>query len=246
MVKVKRDLIGQKFGRLLVIKQADDYIQPNGTKRAMWECLCDCKKVKNIRGDSLMSGAIVSCGCFQRENAKSTTFKAQKEYNKYNLSGEYGIGYTSKNEEFYFDLEDYDKIKEFCWYIDTTTKYVKSNKPGGGTVYFHRVILNAPENKDVDHIHGKFTKNDNRKSNLRICEHFKNCENRDIQSNNTSGVKGVCWNKHLGKWETKITVNNQTIKLGYQQDLNIAKHIRKEAEEKYFGEYSYEKSQEME
>lgn len=31
--------------------------------------------------------------------------------NTYDLSGEYGIGYTTKGEEFWFDLEDYDKIK---------------------------------------------------------------------------------------------------------------------------------------
>lgn len=35
-----------------------------------------------------------------------------KIFNKYDLSGEYGIGYTSKGEEFYFDLEDYKKMCE--------------------------------------------------------------------------------------------------------------------------------------
>lgn len=246
MVKTQKNLIGQRFGRLLVIKQSEDHIQPSGRRRAMWECLCDCGNVKDVRGDSLTSGAVVSCGCFQRENAKLTTYKSQKEYNTYNLLGEYGIGYTFKGEEFYFDLEDYDKIKDFCWYIDSNAKYVKSNKPGGGVVYLHRIIMNAPENKDVDHIRGRNTRNDNRKNNLRICDHFRNCENRDKQSNNTSGVKGVTWNSHLCKWETRITINNQTIKLGYYKDLNIAKRIREQAEEEYFGQYSYEKSQGME
>ena len=36
--------------------------------------------------------------------------------NIYDLSNEYGIGYTSNTKEpFYFDLEDYDKVKEYCW-----------------------------------------------------------------------------------------------------------------------------------
>ena len=30
--------------------------------------------------------------------------KNHKKYNNYDLTGEYGIGYTFKNEEFYFDL----------------------------------------------------------------------------------------------------------------------------------------------
>ena len=39
-----------------------------------------------------------------------------KKSNIYDLSGEYGIGRASNtNQEFYFDLEDYDKIKDYCW-----------------------------------------------------------------------------------------------------------------------------------
>lgn len=243
MVKVKNDLTGQRFGRLTVIEQAEDYVQPNGIKRAMWKCLCDCGNIKQLRGDSLCSGAVVSCGCFQRENAKITTYNAQKEFNTYDLSGEYGIGYTSKGEEFYFDLEDYDKIKDYCWYIDKTTKYVKSNIQNEGTVYFHRIVLDAKKGMDVDHIHGKETKNDNRKNNLRLCEHYRNCENRDIQSNNTSGGKGVNWNAHINKWESRITVKGETIKFGYYKNLNDAIDIRNKVEKKYFGEYSYEQSQ---
>ena len=52
------------------------------------------------------------------------------QQNVYDLSGEYGIGYTLKGEEFYFDLEDYDKIKDYCWHINkkyVCTKY-KNNR----------------------------------------------------------------------------------------------------------------------
>ena len=31
MVKVKEDLTGRRFGRLVIIKQAEDYISPNGS-----------------------------------------------------------------------------------------------------------------------------------------------------------------------------------------------------------------------
>ena len=51
-----------------------------------------------------------------------------KKYNTYDLTGEYGIGYTSKDEEFYFDLEDYDKIKDYCWRI-TMQGYVRAYSP---------------------------------------------------------------------------------------------------------------------
>lgn len=42
MVKVKEDLTGRRFEHWLVIKQAEDRIQPNGEHVAQWECQCDC------------------------------------------------------------------------------------------------------------------------------------------------------------------------------------------------------------
>ena len=45
--------------------------------------------------------------------------------NKYDLSGEYGIGWTHNTEhEFYFDLEDYDIIKYYCWYDLFLKRYI--------------------------------------------------------------------------------------------------------------------------
>lgn len=37
-----KDLTGQRFGRLLVLSRAEDYIQPDGKHITMWNCLCDC------------------------------------------------------------------------------------------------------------------------------------------------------------------------------------------------------------
>ena len=42
MVKTRYDLVGHKFGRLTVLEQAEDGIQPNGQHRARWLCQCDC------------------------------------------------------------------------------------------------------------------------------------------------------------------------------------------------------------
>ncbi|WP_368488451.1 hypothetical protein [Clostridium sp. BJN0013] len=39
------------------------------------------------------------------------------KYNTYDLTGEYGIGYDAKGNIFYFDLEDYDRIKDFYWAV---------------------------------------------------------------------------------------------------------------------------------
>ena len=73
MVKVKKDLTGMKFGRLTVIKQTEDHIEPSGRKVAMWECLCDCGNIYNVSGKRLKGNITKSCGCLQKDYPNGTT-----------------------------------------------------------------------------------------------------------------------------------------------------------------------------
>lgn len=68
-MKTPRDLTGQKFGRLTVLRQAPDKIKPSGAHSKMWECKCDCGNIKIISRSSLVSGDTVSCGCYHKEHA---------------------------------------------------------------------------------------------------------------------------------------------------------------------------------
>lgn len=155
--------------------------------------------------------------------------------NTYNLLGEYGIGYTSKGEEFWFDLEDYDKIKDYNWYIDTKG-YVRTSNPSRR---MHRIILELEDkNIMVDHIHkNKF---DNRKSELRIATNSQNQMNRDIPSKNTSGFRGISWHKNKQAWIAQIGVNGKLKYLGIFKDIEDAIKVRLEAEKYYFGEYNFQ------
>lgn len=67
-MKTPRDLTGQKFGRLTVLRQAPDKIKPSGAHSKMWECKCDCGNIKIISRSSLVSGDTVSCGCYHKEH----------------------------------------------------------------------------------------------------------------------------------------------------------------------------------
>ena len=163
--------------------------------------------------------------------------------NKYDLSGEYGIGYDSNGQKFYFDLEDYDKIKDYCWYVDpygyVTTIDRKINK----RIRMHRIIMGVfDENIDVDHKNGSDTTTDNRKYNLRIATRSQNNMNKSIMRTNTSGVTGVSWHKNYGKWRSYIKKNGKQIDLGYYDDFDEAVKVRKEAEKFYFGKWSYDES----
>lgn len=67
----RRDLTGQRFGRLTVVEFA---LRPE-TNQSYWLCKCDCGKEKIIKGDSLISNMSMSCGCFQKEAIKEYTKK---------------------------------------------------------------------------------------------------------------------------------------------------------------------------
>lgn len=106
----------------------------------------------------------------------------------------------------------------------------------------HRLIMNFSNATDIDHIHGKETRYDNRKSNLREATHSQNNMNKGLQSNNTSGVVGVGWYSKTNKWRAHIMVDRKFIHLGLFDSFENAVKARKEAEEKYFGEFSYDNS----
>lgn len=230
------DLTGMKFGRLTVIKRTEDYIQQNGHKTIMWLCVCDCGNEIVAQGASLKSGHTKSCGCLLKETMSIT----HKKYNDYDLTGEYGIGYTLKGEEFYFDLEDYDKIKDYCWhknedgYILTNVYIGKKQK----SLFIHNIIMNCPSNMLVDHKNGSDTVNDNRKYNLRIGTQSDNMKNRKNNSNNKSGHKGVILHNQSGKWMAYITNDKKRISKLFS-NIEDAISWRRDMETKLFQEWSY-------
>ena len=209
----------------------------------MWECLCDCGNIVNVVGSALKSGNTKSCGCYRREMDKKIYGIQNKKHNTYDVSGEYGIGYTEDSTIFYFDLEDYDKIKDYYWNNNGNDEYFRStiNKK---TVLLHRFImgLSNDSNLVVDHINTHH-REDNRKSNLRIVSNSENQMNHKLFKNNTSGTSGVVWLKKSNLWRSRIEINNKSITLGYYKNKEDAIKARKEAEEKYFGEHSYDNSQ---
>ena len=232
-----KDLTNLEFYDLLVINRADDKILSNGRHMIMWNCICKCKKEVVVESNSLTSGHTKSCGC---RKYKTLAERTNYEINNYNLSGDYGIGHTSNTiREFYFDLEDYDLIKRYTW-EENYQGYIVS-RVDDVMVRLHRLVMNCDDSDyEVDHIkHNLF---DNRKSELRICVHQNNTMNHKKQINNKSGIAGVYFDNQTNKWRANIKYKNKTIQLGRYKFLDDAIKIRKESEEKYFGEYSYDNS----
>lgn len=104
----------------------------------------------------------------------------------------------------------------------------------------HRFLLNAPANKQVDHINGD--KLDNRRDNLRLCSATQNAHNRGKYVGK-SVFKGVTWQKRTydesrGYWKAQIIVDGKVIYLGsYPTDRDAAAAYN-DAATKHFGEFA--------
>ena len=89
---------------------------------------------------------------------------------------------------------------------------------------------------EVDHINGDSL--DNRKSNLRLCTHLENMRNRKLHKNNTTGIRGVHWDKTKDKYRAYIRVASKAIHLGYYINPLEADLVYKQARVHYFGAFA--------
>ena len=80
----KLNSIGQRFGRLTVIKQSENIQLKNGRVYTAWLCKCDCGNLKVVRTAHLRSGNTLSCGCYGREIHKQSIKKAIRACTKHN------------------------------------------------------------------------------------------------------------------------------------------------------------------
>lgn len=140
-----------------------------------------------------------------------------------------------KGKECLLDDDIYEQVKNKSWYL--MNNYVlQRNRIGKGnekeTKFLHHFVLPITgTNKEVDHIDRNPL--NNQRSNLRLIEHWQNGHNRPIQSNNTTGHKGISWSKVQQQWHAYIWIKGKRIHLGYFNDYDMAVNVRKEAEIKY-------------
>lgn len=99
---MKKDYIGQRFGRLVVIGEVP--IAERNCKTRLMICQCDCGNIVNVRAPNLASGNSTSCGCFAKENAR-------KLYERKVIGERFGRLLV---ESTYYDNKDKRRAKCLC------------------------------------------------------------------------------------------------------------------------------------
>ena len=142
--------------------------------------------------------------------------------------------YGSKTEVM-LDDDDYEWAKSIGWHIDSKGYARCSYK--GKNKFMARLIMKIDDPKIfVDHINGNTL--DNRKCNLRLASNSQNQANRQRHPTNTSGFRGVYWNKKSNKWQAGIKYLRKSIHLGMFDTPEEAHEAYKKAAFEIYGDYT--------
>lgn len=90
---------------------------------------------------------------------------------------------------------------------------------------------------EIDHINR--SRADNRWDNLRKADRREQSGNIALPSHNTSGRKGVCWDKSRGKWIVHIKIDGRQKFLGRYGDIDAASAVYDAAAVEHFGRFAY-------
>ena len=209
--KLRKDLENQKFGALT----AKYPTKERKVRTIIWHCECECGKTAEVASSDLLDGSIRSCGCVYNDRRLR------------DLTGQ-----TFGRLTALYPLEErLARKKEIIWHCKCSC---------GKTVQVRTASLTAGDTKscgcisqELNPILGK----QNSEKLLELCVEGTNLHLLDpakIPSHNTSGVKGVYWERQTNKWRALIEFQGKRISLGRFKHKEDAILARKKAEDEYY------------
>lgn len=112
------------------------------------------------------------------------------------------------------DLADAPLVLGVRWHaVPTLNTFYAARKESkkGPTIYMHRLLMEFPERR-VDHVNWNGL--DNRRSNMRLANASDNATHSKLYASNTTGFRGVCFDKSRGLYVALIQVGQQRRTLG--------------------------------
>ena len=129
-----------------------------------------------------------SIECKHKGMRKNNTIQISKDYAEIIID----------NIKFKIDKEDIKKVQNIKFQLSKTPSGYYARSSRNGSKYLHQIIMDTPKGMSTDHINRDTT--DNRKSNLRICTHFENMNNKK----NNNKIVGVRFRPEKNKYEARI------------------------------------------
>jgi hypothetical protein len=153
----------------------------------------------------------------------------------------------TRGKEALVDDCDYEYLTQWSWCFVKAehhqSGYAQRKQKIQGkptTIHMHRLVAERSglevNQRRIDHIDGNGL--NNQRANLRVATDSQNKANRGKQQNNTSGFKGVTWDREHRKWRAQIRVLRRQYCISRHDDPRDAARAYNEAALKHFGEFA--------
>jgi len=201
------DLIGQRFGMLVVVAQAES----SATGKRRWVCKCDCGNVHTVIGSSLIQGSTVSCGCRRYRNlegqkiGKLTVIKRSDKY-----------GPRGKRKTQLWECRCECGAITYKATDTLTNPDISMCQACAGVYSAEKARANAGFEAGTQ---------------------ISKIKDRPGTSHNLSGVRGVYLDRKTGRYRARLKFQGKQYNLGSFTHLEDAVKARKRGEEEIFGTF---------
>jgi len=199
-------------------------------------------EICNVEGCVVRIDAKGLCGKhYARRKRHGTTGLGIRKIKPIRVEGDVAYVPLSKGLESVIDAADVHLIDNKNWHVRVYTRSMYAirtpllAKGKLGIVRMHRVILDAPNGVEVDHVNSDGL--DNRRANLRLVTKAQNQHNRRRNAYSDSGFKGVSWHQATGKWQARIQKDGKEKHLGVFDCPKDAQAAYIEASANFHGEF---------
>jgi hypothetical protein len=141
------------------------------------------------------------------------------------------------------DDEDYEWLSQWKWHYTKASRGTSDGYACRGIyqdgktsiISMHRLLMDAPDDLQVDHIDGNGL--NNRRSNLRLATPSQQAANRN-RWKSSRPFRGVRWVARKKKWRAEITIDGKVRHIGYFHDPIVAALAYDERAIRQFGEFA--------
>lgn len=210
--QIRLHLEGQRYGKLVVLKEAEPIYSKTGKMIRRWECQCDCGNTTVVRHGDLRSGRTVSCGCYNYE--KESVLKTH--------------GYSrTKLYDVYIKMKSRCNNPDDKNYADYGGRGIKVCKEWNESPksFIEWALNNGYKEKlsiDRINVNGNYEP-----GNCRWTDSETQCLNQRIRKDNKTGYKGIYIDK--GVYRVQIRRNKKRYYLGSYKTLPEAIKALEEA-----------------
>lgn len=210
--QIRLHLEGERYGKLVVMEEAEPIYSKTGKMIRRWKCKCDCGNITIVRHGDLRNGSTVSCGCYNYE--KESAVKTHG-YSRTKLGNVFeGMKQRCNNPK----NKNYEKYGGRG--IKICTEWLNDPKK-----FFDWAIKNGyKEGLSIDRIdvNGNYEPD-----NCRWTDNETQCLNQRLRKDNKTGYKGIYYSE--GVYRVQITRNKKRYYFGSYKTLPEAIKVLEDA-----------------